>query len=50
MSVDIILAIIVTSIATYSSRFFGMLTSTKINENSQIYRWFNCLAYQLWQH
>ena len=45
MSVDIILAIIVTSIATYSSRFFGMLTSTKINENSQIYRWFNCLAY-----
>tara|TARA_B100000029_G_scaffold464399_1_gene498342 strand:- start:398 stop:724 length:327 start_codon:yes stop_codon:yes gene_type:complete len=45
MSLDIILAIIVTSIATYSSRFFGMLTSTKINENSQIYRWFNCLAY-----
>ena len=45
MSVDTILAIIVTSIATYSSRFFGMLTSTKINENSQIYRWFNCLAY-----
>tara|TARA_B100001250_G_C19779190_1_gene781028 strand:- start:1247 stop:1573 length:327 start_codon:yes stop_codon:yes gene_type:complete len=45
MSVDIILAIIVTSIATYSSRFFGMLTSTKINEKSQIYRWFNCLAY-----
>ena len=45
MSVDIILAIIVTSIATYSSRFFGMLTSTKINENSKIYRWFNCLAY-----
>ncbi len=45
MSVDTILAIIVTSIATYSSRFFGMLTSTKINENSKIYRWFNCLAY-----
>ena len=22
-----------------------MLTSTKIDENSKIYRWFNCLAY-----
>ena len=45
MSSEIFLAIIVTSIATYSSRFFGMLTSTKIDENSKIYRWFNCLAY-----
>ena len=40
-----ILAILVTSIATYSSRFLGVLTSEKINENSKIYRWFNCLAY-----
>ena len=45
MSVNILFAIIVTSIATYSSRFFGVLTSEKINENSKIYRWFNCLAY-----
>ena len=45
MSSEIFLAIIVTSIATYSSRFFGMLTSTKIDENSKIYRWFDCLAY-----
>ena len=45
MSAEIVLAIIVTSIATYSSRFFGILTSEKINENSKIYRWFNCLAY-----
>ena len=45
MSSEIFLAIIVTSIATYSSRSFGMLTSTKIDENSKIYRWFNCLAY-----
>ncbi len=45
MSVEIILAIIVTSIATYSSRLFGMLTSEKIDEKSKIYRWFNCLAY-----
>ena len=45
MSIEVVLAIIVTSIATYSSRFFGMLTSEKINESSKIYRWFNCLAY-----
>ncbi len=45
MSDEIFLAVIVASIATYSSRFFGMLTSEKINENSKIYRWFNCLAY-----
>ena len=45
MSIEIVLAIFVASVATYSSRFFGMITSTKINENSKIYRWFNCLAY-----
>ena len=45
MSSYIILAILVTSIATYSSRFLGVLTSEKINEDSKIYRWFNCLAY-----
>ena len=45
MSGEIFLAVVVASIATYSSRFFGMLTSEKINENSKIYRWFNCLAY-----
>ena len=45
MSGEIFLAVVIASIATYSSRFFGMLTSEKINENSKIYRWFNCLAY-----
>ncbi len=45
MSLEIVLAIIVTSIATYSSRFLGTVTSEKIDENSKIYRWFNCLAY-----
>ena len=45
MSVNILFIIIATSLATYSSRFFGVLTSEKINENSKIYRWFNCLAY-----
>ena len=45
MSLEIVLAIFVTFIATYSSRFLGALTSMSINENSKIYRWFNCLAY-----
>ena len=45
MTTNILLAILVTSIATYSSRFLGVLTSEKINEDSKIYRWFNCLAY-----
>ena len=38
MATNILLAILVTSIATYSSRFLGVLTSEKINENSKIYR------------
>ena len=41
MTTNILLAILVTSIATYSSRFLGVLTSERINENSKIYRWFN---------
>ena len=45
MATNILLEILVTSIATYSSRFLGVLTSERINENSKIYRWFNCLAY-----
>ena len=45
MSINILFAIIVTSVATFSSRLFGVLTSEKITEKSKIYRWFNCLAY-----
>ena len=45
MTTSIVLAIIVTSIATYSSRFLGVLSSEKINETSKIFIWFNCLAY-----
>ena len=45
MAVNIILAIIVTSLATYLSRFLGAFTSEKISEKSKIYRWFNCIAY-----
>ena len=45
MSNNIILAIIITSFATYLSRFLGVISSKKINETSKIFRWFNCLAY-----
>ena len=45
MALNIILAILVTSLATYSSRFLGVITSNKIKETSKIFRWFNCLAY-----
>ena len=45
MSNSVFLAILVTSLATFSSRFLGVITSEKIKENSKIFRWFNCLAY-----
>ena len=45
MSTSIVLAILVTSLATYISRFLGALTSEKIGETSKIYKWFNCVAY-----
>ena len=45
MTTSVVLAILVTSLATFSSRFFGVITSEKIKENSKIFRWFNCLAY-----
>ena len=45
MATNIILVIIVTSLATYLSRFLGVISSKKIKENSKMFRWFNCLAY-----
>ena len=45
MSTNVVLVIIVTSIATYLSRFLGVVSSTNIKENSKVFRWFNCLAY-----
>ena len=45
MSSSILLAILITSFATYLSRFLGVLSSEKIKERSKIFRWFNCLAY-----
>ena len=45
MSTNIFLSILVTSLATYLSRFLGVLSSIRIKETSKIFRWFNCLAY-----
>ena len=45
MASNILIVIIVTSIATYLSRFLGVLSSEKIKETSKMFRWFNCLAY-----
>ena len=41
----IILAILVTSVATFISRFMGAVTSEKVSVNSKIFQWFNCVAY-----
>jgi len=41
----IIIAILVTSLATFISRFMGALTSEKVSINSKIFRWFNYVAY-----
>ena len=45
MGNSIVLVIFVTAVATYISRFLGVLSSEKIGETSKIFRWFNCLAY-----
>ena len=47
MSSNIILVILVTSFATYLSRFLGVVSSEKIDAKSKIFRWFNCIAYSI---
>ena len=47
MSSNIILVILVTSFATYLSRFLGVVSSVKIDATSKIFRWFNCIAYSI---
>ena len=41
----IVLAIIVTSLATFSSRFLGAITSEKVSVRSKVFQWFNYVAY-----
>jgi len=45
MSTSVFLAILVTSLATFSSRFLGAISSQGIKETSKLFKWFNCLAY-----
>ena len=45
MSASIVYAILVTSLATFLSRFLGAVSSQGIKETSKIFKWFNCLAY-----
>ena len=45
MSANIVYAILVTSLATFLSRFLGAVSSEGIKETSKIFKWFNCLAY-----
>jgi len=47
ISSNIILVILVTSFATYLSRFLGVVSSEKIKETSKIFKWFNCIAYSI---
>ena len=47
MSSNIVLVILVTSFATYLSRFLGVVSSEKIKETSKIFKWFNCIAYSV---
>ena len=41
----IVIAIVVTSLATFISRFMGAITSEKVSVKSKIFSWFNCVAY-----
>ena len=45
MANNILIVILVTSFATYLSRFLGVVSAEKIKETSKMFRWFNCLAY-----
>jgi len=47
MSSNIILVILITSFATYLSRFLGVVSSEKIKESSKVFKWFNCIAYSV---
>jgi len=47
ISSNIIVVILVTSFATYLSRFLGVVSSEKIKETSKIFKWLNCIAYSV---
>ena len=45
MTSNVVFVIIITSLATYLSRFLGVVSAEKIKETSKMFRWFNCLAF-----
>jgi len=47
ISNNIILVILVTSLATYLSRFLGVVSSERMDIKSKIFKWFNCIAYAI---
>ena len=47
MASNIVIVILVTSFATYLSRFLGVVSAEKIKETSKIFKWFNCIAYSV---
>jgi len=47
LSNNLILVIIVTSIATFASRFLGILTAENLSDKSKLFDWFNYVAYSI---
>lgn len=47
LSNNLILIIVITSVATFVSRFLGALTAENINVKSKIFHWFNYVAYSI---
>ena len=47
LSSNLILVIVVTSIATFASRFLGILTAENISDKSKLFDWFNYVAYSI---
>jgi branched-subunit amino acid transport protein len=47
LSNNLILIIVITSVATFVSRFLGVLTAENINAKSKIFHWFNYVAYSV---
>ena len=47
LSSNLILVIVVTSVATFASRFLGILTAENISDKSKLFDWFNYVAYAI---
>ena len=47
LSNHIVLVILITAVATYSSRLLGYLSSKDMDIGSKFFKWFNCVAYAI---